>query len=91
MRKIVLAACVTLAPSCALADQIEPSHFCRKPHKPYEINDQMELNQFMDDVERYKRCIAAFVQEQEEAVLIHQQASQNAIDEWNRYVRLELN
>jgi hypothetical protein len=43
------------------------------------------------DVDRYKRCINDFVEEQREAIQRHEDAAQEAIDEWNRFVRYELN
>ena len=45
---------------------------------------------FYNDVERYKSCISDFVEEQEDAIRNHQSAAQNSIDEWNRFVRYEL-
>lgn len=47
--------------------------------------------QFKDDVRRYKKCIDAFVEEQNEQAKHHQDAADEAIEEWNRFVRYELN
>jgi len=68
-----------------------PSHSCSKPYKPYEFTDQYQLDSFNDDVQRYKRCIMDFVEEQRTAVQNHQNAQSEAIDDWNRYVNYELN
>jgi len=57
------------------ADMFTPSHSCLKPHKPYEFNDQYELDNFMSDVESYKKCIQDFVEEQNVAVRKHQDAA----------------
>jgi len=73
------------------ADSYPPSHYCRKPFKPYQFNSQWELNNFNDEVQRYKRCISDFVEEQEEAIEQHKQAAEDAIEEWNSFVRWELN
>lgn len=67
-----------------------PSHSCSKPYKPYQFDSDWELRQFQDDVEDYKRCISDFVEEQEDAVRKHQEAAQEAIDEWNSFVNYEL-
>ncbi|WP_211252160.1 hypothetical protein [Arenimonas metalli] len=84
---VLVVACL---PLCAQADMFAPSHSCRKPIKPYEFTSEWEVSQFKDDVERYKQCISDFVEEQNDEAEKHQEAAQDAIDEWNRYVRYEL-
>ena len=87
---------VLIAISCAAlsmpahADMISPSHSCRKPIKPYEFTDEWQITQFKNEVERYKRCISDFVEEQNDDARRHQDAAQEAIDEWNSYVRYQL-
>jgi len=73
------------------ADMFASSHSCSKPYKPYEFNDQYELDNFRSEVEAYKQCIEDFVEEQNDAARKHQNATQEAIDEWNNYVNYELN
>lgn len=73
------------------ADNYSPSHSCRKPIKPYKFTSDWEVEQFKNDVARYKKCISDFVDEQNDAVENHKRAAKNAIDEWNAYVRYELN
>ncbi len=73
------------------ADMFTPSHSCSKPYKPYEFNDQYELDRFWSDVESYKQCIEDFVEEQNHAARKHKDAAEEAIDEWNNYVNYELN
>jgi len=67
-----------------------PSHSCSKPYKPYQFDSDWEVRRFRDEVDDYKRCIGEFVEEQEEAVRAHQDAAQEAIDEWNNFVNYEL-
>jgi hypothetical protein len=74
-----------------LADMFAPSHSCSKPYKPYQFNSQYEVDSFNNDVERYKNCIQNFIDEQNEAVLTHQRAADEALDAWNRFVNYELN
>ena len=81
---------IVLASSSAWADNYSPSHSCRKPIKPYKFTSNWEVEQFKDDVARYKECISDFVDEQNEAVENHKRAAKNAIDEWNSYARYEL-
>ena len=76
--------------SIALTDMFTPSPSCHKPFKPFEFNSQWEYQNFMSEVENYKRCISDFVDEQNEASRRHQEAAEDAIAEWNRFVRLEL-
>jgi hypothetical protein len=73
------------------SDSFQPSHGCYKPHKPYKFNSQQEVDRFNDDVERYKVCISDFVEEQNREASKHYKAAEEAIDEWNRYARFELN
>ena len=51
----------------------------------------MEIDSFNEEVHRYERCISDFIAEQNQAIEIHRQAASDAIDEWNRFVNLELN
>ncbi len=75
----------------ASADMFTPSHYCSKPYKPYEFNDQYEIDNFMNEVEAYKQCLSDFVDEQNDAATKHQNAAEEAIDEWSNYVNYELN
>ena len=75
----------------AQADNHDPSPSCSKPNKPFEFNSQLELDSFNDDVQQYQRCLYDFVDEQEEAIQRHHRAANGAINEWNNFVRMELN
>lgn len=93
MRKVLLIACAIFAWSAASAwaDDSPPMHYCTKPIKPFQFNDQWQVDSFMDEVRRYKQCLVDFIDEQNWAIENHQQAAQDAIDEWNRFVQLEMN
>ena len=73
------------------ADMFTPGHSCSKPYRPYEFENESALEDFRDEVERYRRCIDRFVEEQNDAAKKHASAAEEAIEDWNRYVRLELN
>jgi hypothetical protein len=75
----------------AQADNDDPSPSCSKPDKPNKFNSQGELDGFNNGVQQYQRCLYDFVDEQEEAIQRHQRAANVAIDEWNNFVRMELN
>ena len=74
----------------AQADRVPPSDYCSKPYKPYQFNSDFEIQNFKMEVERYKSCIDDFVEEQDRAIRNHQRAAQDSIEEWNRFVRYEL-
>ena len=74
----------------ARADIISPSHYCRKPIKPYEFTDEWQITQFKNEVDRYKSCISDFIDEQNAEADKHRDAAEEAIEEWNSYVRYEL-
>lgn len=72
------------------ADTFTPSQYCSKPFKPLKFNSEHDVQMYKNDVERYRQCILDFVDEQERAIENHQRAAEQAIDEWNRFVQLEL-
>lgn len=90
MKRLLLLCALLAVAGTASADMFTPSHSCRKPHKPYEFRDEWHVQSFQDEVERYKRCIEEFVDEQNDEAQNHQEAAGDAIDEWNRFVRFEL-
>jgi hypothetical protein len=81
---------VAFTASLVSSDTFTPSHSCSKPFKPYRFTSQWELDNFNDEVRRFRSCIEDFVEEQEEAIKKHRSAANDAIEEWNRFVRYEL-
>jgi len=65
-------------------------HYCSKPQKPYKFTSEWEVSSFKSDVEIYKRCIEDFVDEQNEAIKKHRSAANDAIDEWNLFLKYDL-
>ena len=82
---------LALTAQVACADMYEPSPPCFKPIKPYKFNSQWEVDSFNNDVARYKQCIKLFVEEQQQAAAIHKNAAAQAIEQWNNFVKYELN
>ncbi len=72
------------------ADMFSPSHSCSKPYKPYEFSSRSKRELFLLEVQNYKECISDFVEEQEDAIRRHREAAEEAIEEWNDFVNLEL-
>ena len=89
-QRILLAMCLFLVIPPTQADRFAPSHFCSKPYKPYRFTTEWEVNSFNNQVETYKNCIEDFVTEQNTAAKKHQDAAEEAIEEWNRFVKFEL-
>lgn len=89
--KTIIFAITLVTFQLAEADTFTPSHYCSKPYKPYEFNSQWEIDNFLSEVEDYRNCIEEFVDEQQSAIRKHQQAADDAIDEWNSFVNYELN
>lgn len=73
-----------------VADIYAPSHSCSKPHKPYFDSDEFSQQLYLNDVSNYKQCIVDFVEQQNHEISIHQRAADDAIEEWNRFARMEL-
>jgi hypothetical protein len=89
--KILAFITILLLTFSAQADNYDPSPSCSKPNKPNEFNSERELDSFNNDVQQYQRCLYDFVDEHEEAIQRHNRAANDAIDEWNNFVRMELN
>ncbi|MDQ7089129.1 MAG: hypothetical protein Q9M50_00550 [Methylococcales bacterium] len=77
--------------SLGFADSYSPSHSCSKPSKPYEFEDEYELESFKSNVEQYKQCIEDFIEEQNDEAQEHLNAAEEAASEWNSYASYELN
>ncbi len=77
-------------PQVSKADWSSPSHSCSKPYKPHSFRSQSDIDQFKYAVERYKTCIKGFINEQNNAAKYHQQAAEQAVEEWNNFVNWEL-
>ena len=71
------------------ADMGSPSHSCLKPkpYDPIEIQSKSDLEMYNDSVNRYKRCIEEFVEDQEKAGKRHHEAAVAATEEYNSFVK----
>lgn len=73
------------------ADIFQASHTCTKPYKPFQFETELDFENFMYEVKNYKACIQDFVDEQEGQIKKHQNAIDEATEDWNSFVRYELN
>lgn len=62
-------------------------HSCSKPYKPYSFSSQYDVDSYNASVDRYRRCIEEFVEDQQQAIDDHKRAARDAIEEWNSFVR----
>jgi hypothetical protein len=90
VKQITLGMVFIASTNLAYADTFQPSPVCYKPRKPYQFNSRMEIDDFYAQVDRYKRCVMDFIEEQKQAIQVHQSAVDEAVNEWNRYVKSEL-
>ena len=67
------------------ADTFEPLPHCYKPTKPLLLSTRYHKARYDRDVQEYQRCIKAFITEQEEAIKIHTQAMQKALNSWQEF------
>lgn len=72
--------------STAYGDMSPPAHKCIRPLKQTAFATQAQLERYKVEVELYRSCLEAFIKEQEQAIEVHRQAAQQAIDEWNKFV-----
>ncbi|MDZ7842168.1 MAG: hypothetical protein U5R46_15310 [Gammaproteobacteria bacterium] len=92
IRSMVLFICVAVIgfAGSVHADMFSTSPSCFKPSKPFEFQNQWEYENFIDEVDMYRMCIEAFVDEQQRAAQNHLDAAQQATEEWNNFVNFEL-
>jgi hypothetical protein len=83
----IILSMIIITPAFSFGDSWQPSHDCHKPIKPFSFTSQRELDNFRWEVDRYKKCIEDFIEEQKGAIENHRNALNEAVEEWNRFVR----
>ncbi|HET6414311.1 MAG TPA: hypothetical protein VFG53_19840 [Anaeromyxobacter sp.] len=94
MTKTMLAfttAVALLAPAATVADRIAPSHFCssHKPKRSILRSGEWDLpfgKTLRQAIGEYRDCLRDFAREQEGQAKVHQEAADQAVQEWNSYV-----
>jgi len=69
---------------------VSAMNFCSKPYKPFKFSSEWQYKNFMEEVESFKECINDFVEEQNRVAKRAAEAAEEAIEEWNDFVRYEL-
>jgi hypothetical protein len=88
---LVFVGLAMLLASAVLGDMFTPSPMCSKPIKPYKFNSQFEFDNYQRQVTAYQECMSQFVEDQYKAAARHNAAAENAIEQWNRFAREQLN
>ena len=87
----LLCALLTLLyPEPGAADERDPRHTCTAPARP-DKNDDVAWNHFVDLVDEFRACINRFVEAHHDASDRHRIVANTATQDWNGFVRSELN
>ena len=90
--KVIIAAIfLALIPGGLFADSYMITNPCRKPYRPFSFENKYDIDNYQSDIDNYKRCIEDFVEQQNTEAVRHKEAAGEAIDEWNRFVKYDLN
>jgi hypothetical protein len=88
---VLLSPALSLAAKRAKAPEV-PQHKCQKPERPEYMN-RGNAQQFSQVVERYKKCISEFIEQQNALAKQHQQKAQqhnqaasDTLNEWNQFI-----
>jgi 16S rRNA A1518/A1519 N6-dimethyltransferase RsmA/KsgA/DIM1 with predicted DNA glycosylase/AP lyase activity len=92
MKRFLIAATLAVAPGWALAQASAevPKHKCEpKPEMPGRVmmQDESVRKRFQADVDKYKNCISAYVEERRAMIKENEKAANGAIDEYNSTVK----
>lgn len=79
------------APSPALAHGASPAHGCVAPSRPANDQDDALWQRYLDQVDGFRACISAFAEANRAAARLHNEAANEATEDWNRFVRDNLN
>ena len=87
-----VAVCVlALAPLLAAAHPARPVPDCAEPVRPADKKDAVVWNRFVDQVDVYRSCMNAFIQDNHAAAERHRAAANAATEQWNAFVHGSLN
>lgn len=90
MRKMVVVWFILLltglVPGYSSADAFLPEPLCFEPNKPLMFSPSSYRDRYEKDVKKYELCISEFVSKQEQAILKHQKAIEQAKKMLKKYV-----
>ena len=76
--KLVLFVIMLLSATMAQANRFPAEPACFKPNKPLFFSPQSYTLRYQQDVVEYKDCIQRFIQEQRQAMKLHQESIRHA-------------
>lgn len=88
---VILALAGLLLGAAGHAYEAPPDHGCSAPSRPADEAHDRRWQAFLDDVDAYRACISSYMERQQQAAIAHRQAARAAADEWNHFVRNEMN
>lgn len=83
----VFVSVVVAMSNLAFADSYVPLHSCAPPVIPTGSISNNEVDALNIDIESYRKCIQQFIREQNAAIDMHERAHQEAVNEWNLFVK----
>ena len=66
-------------------------HSCTSPARPVNDQDDQLWQRFLNDIDAYRACINREMEWHQSAAQDHQQQAKVVVDEWNEFVRKNLN
>ena len=73
------------------ADSSPPKPSCTKPDNPGTLASDVRMKGFQKEVDSYRDCVNKFAQEQKTAAETHTTAGNKAIEDFNLFVKTEMN
>jgi hypothetical protein len=80
-----------LAAAGAGAHDSPPAHGCAAPGRPADDQNDVLWQRYLDDVDAFRGCVSDFVEASQAAAAAHGEAARRATQDWNEYVRANLN
>jgi len=65
------------------------AHSCPLPVRPGRITSQWELENYHVQLEIFERCMFEYVKDQQRQAQHHENAAQQAMQEWKSYLRMD--
>lgn len=80
-----------VSPAVGLAHPSPPPRDCVTPTRPADDQNDELWQRFLDDVDAFRDCISRYVDANQAAARVHNEAARQATLEWNGFVRSTLN
>jgi hypothetical protein len=75
----------------AVAHTTGPDHGCVAPSRPVDDQNDVLWQRFLAAVDEFRACISGYAAANQAAAETHRQAANDAVAQWNEFVRTRLN